>query len=287
MLDQITPVLLTFNEAENIGRTLSHLGWAKEIVVVDSQSTDETVSILRRFNQVRVFQRSFSTHGDQWRYAIEETGITTAWILRLDADYQVTEALVTEMAALDPGAPVCAYKIGFDYAIFSRRLLSSLYPANTILLRRDRFSVRDKGHTEVWSVNGPVEILKARVIHDDWKSMEHWTAAQGRYMRRELDRLSRNQVGMRDWLRLRPPLMPIVMLFYCLLVKGLIFNGRAGIFYTLQRVVAEAVLSLMVLEETLRKQTTDSVPGAKTTRDASHQLENPNRNIGQNDHSRP
>jgi glycosyltransferase involved in cell wall biosynthesis len=287
MLDHITPVLLTFNEADNISRTISHLGWAKDIVVVDSQSTDGTLSILRRFKQVRVFQRAFTTHGEQWRYAIEETGITTAWILRLDADYQVTEALVTEMAALDLATPVRAYKIGFDYAIFSHRLLSSLYPANTILLRRDRFSVGDKGHTEVWSVNGPVGILKARVIHDDWKSMGHWTAAQGRYMRRELDRLRREHVGLRDWLRLRPPLMPIVMLFYCLLVKGLMFSGRAGIFYTLQRVVAEAVLSLMVLEETLRKQTSEPVPGAKTTRDASHQLDTLNRNIGRNDHSRP
>jgi glycosyltransferase involved in cell wall biosynthesis len=280
MLDQITPVLLTFNEAQNIGRTLSHLGWAKDIVVVDSQSTDETVSILRRFNQVRIFQRSFCTHGDQWRYAIEGTGIRTAWILRLDADYQVNEALVREMAALDPAAPVSAYKIGFDYAVFSHRLISSLYPANTILLRRDCVSVWDKGHTEVWSVNGPMGILKTRIIHDDWKSMDHWTAAQGRYMRRELDRLRRDRVGLRDWLRLRPPLMPIVMLFYCLLVKGLIFNGRAGIFYTLQRVVAEAVLSLMVLEDKLRKQSAEPVTGAKTTRDL-------NRDIGQIDDPRP
>jgi glycosyltransferase involved in cell wall biosynthesis len=269
MLDQITPVLLTFNEAENIGRTLSHLRWAKDIVVVDSQSTDETLSILQRFKQVRVFQRSFSTHGEQWLYAMEETGIRTAWVLRLDADYQVTEALIAEMAALDAEAPMSAYRVGFDYAIFSHRLLSSLYPANTILLRRDRLSVRDKGHTEVWSVNGPVGVLRARIIHDDWKSTEHWTAAQGRYMRRELDRLRRDQTGLRDWLRLRPPLMPIVVLFYCLFVKGLVLNGRAGIFYTLQRVSAEAVLSLMILEEKLRKQKTEPVPGAKTSRDIS------------------
>jgi hypothetical protein len=249
------------------------LSWAKDIVVVDSESTDETVSILRSFNQVRLFKRPFSTHGDQWRYAMENTGITTGWVLRLDADYQVTETLVTEMSALNPTGPVCAYRIGFDYAVFSHQLLSSLYPANTILLRRGRFSVRDKGHTEVWSVNGPVGVVKARVVHDDRKSVQHWTAAQGRYMRRELDRLRGNQAGLRDWLRLKAPLMPIVMFFYCLFFKGLIFNGRAGIFYTLQRVVAEAVLSLMVLEEKLRKEAAESIAGAGTTRDASHPLE--------------
>ena len=46
--------------------------------------------------------------------------------------------------------------------------------------------------------------------------------------------------------------MPLFTFLYCLFVKGLILNGRAGIFYALQRLVAEAVLSLMVLEERLR-----------------------------------
>jgi hypothetical protein len=46
--------------------------------------------------------------------------------------------------------------------------------------------------------------------------------------------------------------MPIVAFIYCLFGKGLIFGGRAGMFYALQRMVAEAVLSLMVLEAKLR-----------------------------------
>src|SRR6266480_4716498 len=131
MLDHITPVLLTYNEEQNIGRTLSRLGWAKDVVVVDSGSTDGTLAILASFPNVRVFERSFDSHRNQWRYAVEETQIATDWILRLDADYQVSDALVAELAALDPNAPVSAYRLSFDYAIFSRNLLCSLYPANT------------------------------------------------------------------------------------------------------------------------------------------------------------
>src|ERR1700759_5854458 len=96
MLDQITPVLLTYYEEENISRTLSHLAWAKDIVVVDSGSTDGTLPALTRFPNVRVFSRRFDTHGQQWRYAVEETSIRTNWLLRLDADYQVSNALVAE-----------------------------------------------------------------------------------------------------------------------------------------------------------------------------------------------
>ena len=201
---------------------------------------------------MRLFHREFDTHGNQWRYATEETGISTNWILRLDADYEVTEALKVELSRLDADAAVDAYRISFDYAIFGRKLISSLYPPNTILLRKGKFSVLDKGHTEAWTVKGPVKSLKARIIHDDRKSTEQWMLSQGRYMRRELADLRGRGSGFRSWLRLSPPLMPLVMFLYCLFVKGLILNGRAGIFYALQRLIAEAALSLMVLEERLR-----------------------------------
>jgi glycosyltransferase involved in cell wall biosynthesis len=252
MLDQITPVLLTHNEERNIGRTLSRLEWAKDIVVVDSGSTDGTLTILAGHPNVRVFNRRFDTHANQWRYAVEETQIATPWILRLDADYQVSDALVSELAQLDPNAPVSAYRIQFDYAIFSHKILASLYPANTILLRNGRFSVWDKGHTEAWDVTGPIATLSGRVTHDDWKPTGQWMIGQARYMRRELEWLHADRGGLVRWLRLTPPLMPIVVFIYCLFGKGLIVNGRAGIFYALQRMVAEAVLSLMVLEGRLR-----------------------------------
>ena len=83
MIDDITPVPLTFNEAANIGRSLSCLAWAKDIVIVDSGSTDATISIAARFPPVRLFQRAFDTHGNQWRYAAQETGISTNWIFNL------------------------------------------------------------------------------------------------------------------------------------------------------------------------------------------------------------
>lgn len=251
MLDHITPVLLTYNEAENIGRTLSRLGWARDIVVVDSDSTNSTLQIVAKFPRVRVFNRPYDTHANKWRFAVEETGIATDWILRLDADYQVTDELTAELARLDAAAPVAAYRISFDYAIFSHRLLASLYPSNTILIRRGRFRVSDRGHTEAWTIDGPIRTLRARVVHDDWKSTPRWLSDQSRNMARELDRLDR-QSGLMDWLRRHPPLAPMAVFFYGLFCKGLILNGRSGIFYVLQRSVAEAVLSLMVLERRLR-----------------------------------
>jgi glycosyltransferase involved in cell wall biosynthesis len=259
MLDQITPVLLTHNEAPNIGRTLSCLTWAKDVVVVDSGSTDDTIEIIQRFANVHRFVRPFDTHANQWRYAVNDTGITTAWILRLDADYQLSPALLAELEHLDPNAPVDAYRITFDYAIFSRKLHGSLYPSNTLLMRRGRCIVWDNGHTDAWTIDGRVGALREHIIHDDWKKTEAWLGAQGRYMRIEQERLAGRSSGLRKWLRLRPPLLPFAVFFYCLFGKGLILNGRAGLFYALQRLIAESTLSLMVLEAKLRPESNSAI----------------------------
>ncbi len=62
MLDQITPLILTLDEEANIGRTLERLGWARDIVVVDSGSTDGTRALLTRFSNVRCVEHEFESH---------------------------------------------------------------------------------------------------------------------------------------------------------------------------------------------------------------------------------
>jgi glycosyltransferase involved in cell wall biosynthesis len=258
MLDAITPVILTYNEEVNIGRTLSGLQWAHDIVVVDSGSTDSTLDILRGDRRVRLYTRPFESHHSQWAFATSETDIKTPWILRLDADYLVTPELVAEMAGLAPEGSENAFRIGFAYAIYSKRLVGSLYPPNTVLLRRGKFSIRDAGHTESWHVEGPVGELKSVIVHDDWKPMSAFIAAQTKYMARELNAPPRADRRFRDWLRRYPPLMPIAVFVYCLFGKGLIFSGREGLLYTWQRTLAEAIYSLLYLEKVCRKSTSNS-----------------------------
>src|SRR5215510_6475714 len=110
MLDQITPLILTYNEAPNIARVLQGLNWAEEIVVVDSFSDDETVQIATSFPNVRVVQRAFDCHRNQWEFGLKETGITTPWVLALDADYVVTDELISELKTLDLDTETAGYR---------------------------------------------------------------------------------------------------------------------------------------------------------------------------------
>jgi hypothetical protein len=109
-------------------------------------------------------------------------------------------------------------------------------------------------------VDGPIASINAKIVHDDWKPSGQWLTGQMRYMQREFHALHVHRGGLARWLRLRPPLMPIAVFIYCLFGKGLIANGRAGMFYALQRMVAEAVLSLLVLEESLRSRAASNLP---------------------------
>src|SRR6185437_102295 len=164
-LDAITAVVLTYNEAPNIGRTLERLRALPRVVVVDSFSTDATPEIVRAFPNAGLHQRAFDSHAAQWNHAIAETGIGTAWILALDADYQLTEDALEEIARLEPGADVAGYSSRFVYCVFGKPLRGTAYPPVTTLFRAGKGRYVQDGHTQRLIVDGRVEKLAAPLLH--------------------------------------------------------------------------------------------------------------------------
>ena len=75
--------------------------------------------------------------------------------------------------------------------------------------------------------------------------------AQNRYMKLEAEKLwlaNPKELGMADRLRRMRVIAPFIMLFYCLLAKGALLDGRVGIYYAFQRTFSELLLSLYLLE---------------------------------------
>ncbi len=106
---EITPLILTYNEEPNIARALERLTWAKEIVLVDSYSTDGTCAIASRFKNVRLLERKFDDHTSQWNYGLDQ--VSTEWVLSLDADYVLEPGFEDELAALSPSPTISALLI--------------------------------------------------------------------------------------------------------------------------------------------------------------------------------
>lgn len=243
MLKQITPIILTFNEAPNIERTLAAVSWADEVLVIDSFSTDETVALCGKFPNVRVIQRAFESAAKQCNFALEQN-IQTEWVLSMDADYVVSPALRDELAQLTPSSITNGYSIRFDYLIRGRRLFGSLYPPRTCLYRKQFAHYIQDGHTQRVNVKGDIGELQAKMYHDDRKPYTRWLASQERYAKLEADKLAESSWSELNWPnKLRASgLAPIAIVPYTLLGKKVILSGPAGLEYCWQRLVAEVTL---------------------------------------------
>jgi glycosyltransferase involved in cell wall biosynthesis len=247
-------VILTLNESANIARTLSGVAWAREIVVVDSGSSDDTREIAGRHPGVRVVQHPFTSHAAQWNFAVHETGIASEWVLALDADFLVTNDLAAEIQAMTPQPGVNGYWASFDYCIDGRPLRGAAYPPVAVLYRRTAARYEQDGHTQRVRIDGRTGQLNHRILHDDRKPLSHWLAAQSRYMRLESQKLLDARSGDLAWidrLRLALVIMPPAMFVYCYLLRGGILDGSRGLFYAMQRAAAEAILSLYLVERKL------------------------------------
>ncbi|WP_445637540.1 Glycosyl transferase [Nostoc sp. DSM 114161] len=255
MLDKITPLILTYNEAPNIQRTLEKLTWANQIVIVDSYSSDETLEIIASYPQAKLFQRKFDTHATQWNYGLSQ--INSEWVLSLDADYIVSEKLAEEIKELPEDSPIDSYFIRFKYCVFGKPLRGTILPPRQALFRKDKSIYIDDGHTQLLEVNGKSAMLSGYIYHDDRKPLSRWLWAQDRYMVIEVKKLLNTPTSELSWgdrIRKQKLFAPFIILFYCLIFKGGILDGWRGWYYAFERVLAEILLAIHLIEAEQLKQ---------------------------------
>jgi glycosyltransferase involved in cell wall biosynthesis len=254
MLEKITPVILTYNEAPNMNRTLEKLCWAAQIIVIDSYSTDETLDILKSYPQVKIFSRVFDTHASQWNYGLKQ--VTSEWVLSLDADYTVSSELISEIKALPENTPIDGYFSKFKYCVFGKPLRGTILPPRQVLFRKDKSIYIDDGHTQLLEVKGKSAMLSGYIYHDDRKPLSRWLWAQDRYLVIEAKMLLEtpiNQLSWSDRIRKQKILAPFIVLIYCLILKGGILDGWRGWYYAFQRVLVEMLLAVRLIETEMRE----------------------------------
>ena len=91
---QLTVIVITLNEEENIARCLRSVQWADEIIVVDSGSTDQTKEIAVQLS-AKVLLHAWEGYGQQKNWAMKQS--KNSWILFLDADEEVSAELAKEI----------------------------------------------------------------------------------------------------------------------------------------------------------------------------------------------
>lgn len=257
-LARITPVILCYNEEANIRKNLEKLVWAKAVVVVDSFSTDDTLQIASEFENIHIYKRNFDTHATQWNYALDK--VNTEWVMTLDADYVLTNELIREISQICYPSLFSAYTVSLRMCVLGKPIRCGLMPPRMVLFDKKRCIYYDDGHTQQLKVDGLVSSLRGEIYHDDLKPLDRFLWSQTRYSLLTLQNLtSRNNKegvltkgGLAKSMRIRSILWPFLMFCYILFWKGGIFEGSRGVHYAFQRLVAESIIKLRLLEKEIK-----------------------------------
>lgn len=180
-MPKLTVTVITRNEAANIGAVLESVAWADQTVVVDSESTDDTVALARRHTP-NVFVRGWPGFSAQKNFAAEQAA--NDWILSVDADERVTPALADEIRRLLAGEPrALGYRIPRVSFYLGRWIRSTdWYPDPQLRLydRRAGRWIGDYVHEHV-EVSGAVEQLQNDLQHLPYRDISHHLQTMDRY----------------------------------------------------------------------------------------------------------
>jgi glycosyltransferase involved in cell wall biosynthesis len=123
-LADLAVIILTYNEAKHLARALMHVApFAKEVFVVDSFSTDDTVEIAKAHGAT-VLQNRFVNQARQFQWALDHAPVTAKWVMRLDADEVIEPPLAVEIEAKLPNLSldICGVNLKRKHIFLGRRI---------------------------------------------------------------------------------------------------------------------------------------------------------------------
>lgn len=199
----LTVIILTMNEEKNIKRSICSVkDIAKRVLVIDSGSTDSTVDIAEKCGAEVIEHKPFINYATQFNWGLNNTGINTKWVLRLDADEQITAELAREikdnLIEHDHdnvnGFEVCCRIIFMGKWIRHGGVYPLIIPR---LFRYGYGKVEARKMDEHTLIEGKVLRLKNDLVHYDFKGLHEWIDKHNKYSVREcqdyFERNSKNE----------------------------------------------------------------------------------------------
>ena len=265
----ISIFILTHNEARDIAACIESALISDDVIVVDSFSSDQTVTIAHQY-PVRVVQHVFESHGRQRSWMLETVPTKYDWVYILEADERMTPALFTECQQAAKSAKAVGYYVA-ERVIFMDHWIrhSTQYPRHQLrLLQKGKVWFDDYGHTEQEVCKGPTAFLKETYPHYTCsKGLSRWIEKHNRYStdeaRETLKQLEssriawtkllfgRSEVERRRALKglsLRLPARPLFRWLYMYFVLGGIWDGRAGFAWCTLQAFYEYLIVLKMRE---------------------------------------
>ena len=190
-MTHLTAIVLTHNEAEQIADCIKLLRFADRIIVFDSFSTDETVSIAQRLG-ADIYQHEFENYAEQRNAALDAADEMTDWVLFVDADERITDVLAEEIRQKILLPEYAGWRLPRHNYIFGVLTKGAgWYPDYQTRLLRVGQAQYDRERTvhEVVKLYGAEGTLRNPIIHYNYRDLAHFNAKQENYAHYEAQSL--------------------------------------------------------------------------------------------------
>lgn len=258
----LTVIILTKNEALHIARAMASVaGIADRCIVVDSGSTDETLTLAKSAG-AHILSNPWTNHATQFNWALDQLGPETQWVMRLDADEIVSSELAAEIKALLPtlGPEISGVYVSRRMAFLGRPMKwGGLFPLRVMrLFRHGQGRCENRWMDEHIIASGPAADFNGEILDDNRNSLGWWTDKHNAYASREVVDLlnlehnfaaadsvasvgQRSQASAKRWMkenvyaRLPAGLRAFAYFFYRYVIRLGFLDGREGAaFHVLQ-----------------------------------------------------
>jgi glycosyltransferase involved in cell wall biosynthesis len=186
----IAVVILTFNESIHLPRALQYVrAFAREIFVIDSYSTDDTVA-LAKAEGAQVLQHPFQNYARQFEWALENAPIASDWVMRLDADEIIEADLAAEIIAKLPILPPDVTGVNLNRkTIFQDKFIrwGGRYPLTLLRIwRRGKARIEDRWMDEhMYLTDGRTVTFLGGFADHNLYDLTFFTAKHNSYASRE------------------------------------------------------------------------------------------------------
>ena len=221
----ISVIIIVKNEEKQLRKCLQSVQWADEIIVLDSGSTDNTVAIAKEYTD-KVYSTDWQGYGVQKQRALEHA--TGTWVLNLDADEIVSDAMRQEILALLPSTDKDAFYTSSFMHFYGKTLKHSCVTKKLVrLFKRQgaRYNTNIVHEAIQLPPNAKIGRLKSGFIHHSWHDITHALNKMNTYsslsaeMRRQKHKSTFliKTIGGSFW-----------MFFRCYILQGGFLEGSRG-----------------------------------------------------------
>ena len=215
-MPKVSVIVITYNEAVNIERCLSSVLWADEVIIVDSYSSDNTVSLAEAFSNVKIIRKKWEGFVKSKQTALANT--SNDWTLWLDADEEVTAELEEEIKIrLETNNSNVAFDMPRKTFFLGEWIKHcGWYPGRIVRLfnkKKCRFS-ENFLHERVDVESGNIGHLKSDLLHYSYITLYQYFDKMNKYGRYGAEELLRRGKKFQSWKLVASPLFTFIKFYF-------------------------------------------------------------------------